>query len=212
MQWATASTTLLARAASTMAWHSASVGAMGFSTITCRPRPAAEIASGACCWFGTHQKHAVHQAGVDRLDRCKAMWRANPRRRRLRPRRVAADHRRQLGVAAERDPARDPVQGEVACPDNRPAYLAHTPNSCLQIARLLLPTSCASAAFERPHDIVGDPAAVEVAGLRLDCARRQPGRLHLRWIERDIVLDRGELRGRARVEPCRLRRRPARRR
>ncbi len=56
MQWATARTTPDWSAASIIAWHSASVGAIGFSTITCRPRRAAAIERGACAWLGVTMK------------------------------------------------------------------------------------------------------------------------------------------------------------
>src|SRR6185295_19054203 len=53
----------------------------------------------------------------------------------------------------------------------------------------------------RPDNIARDPAAIEVAGLRLDPLVVHQAGLHFRWVECDIVFDRCEQCARTRIEP-----------
>ena len=52
-----------------------------------------------------------------------------------------------------------------------------------------LPADRARAALERPGDVTGDPAAVEVAGLRHDLLLIHEARIHARWVEREMSGD-----------------------
>ena len=64
-----------------------------------------------------------------------------------------------------------------------------------------LPARRARAALERPAQLGGDPAAVEVAGLRLHALVAEPAGVHPARVERDVVAQAGVGRDRLGVRP-----------
>ena len=126
------------------------------------------------------------------------------------PRRGRGRDRAPAG-GAPAEAARAPVPG---APDRRGSRRPQAADRLLSRRRAAerLPAGGARPALERPLDLRRDPAAVEVAGLRLHLLVVDPGGVHAPGIEGDVVADRLEARAWARGSTRRRRGPRARRR